>query len=157
MDEEKIYTLFRYYGDGIMVEKDFLCIKYGTPREILDWLLSAGYLAEIYFLGQRIGTYSDRPYLKAIEKLMYLSKVTVNTISKIDLRMPSCCSCLAISKNVQDMTAFRDQVKALIKQPKIGLLKTGKELGAFLTALDEACNSKDAYADFVKYLPDRYL
>ncbi len=157
MADKEIYALFRYYGDGMMVEKDFLCIKHGTPEEILNWLLNEGYLTEVYSLGQIMGSYSDKPYLDAIEKLMRLSSVSVRTIEKIDLRMPSCCTCCAVNKSFKDMGSFRDRIKALIAQPIVGTVMQGDDLNEFLELLDNACSSKESYTEFAYHLPGKYL
>ncbi len=157
MADKEIYALFRYYGDGMMVPQDYLCIKHGTPEEILNWLLYDGYLREVYSLGQMMGSYSDKPYLDAIEKLMHLSSVSVKAIEKIDLRMPSCCTCCAVSKGIKDMGSFRDRIKTLIAQPQVGTVMQGDDLNEFLKLLDNACDSKDSYAEFAYHLPGRYL
>ena len=157
MDNNVIYALFRYYGDGRMVTKDFLCLKHGTPKAILDWLLEVGYLKEVYYLGQMIGLSSDKPYLDAIEKLMWNSSASVKTIETIDIQMPSCCSCCAVSKDFNDMSSFRDKLKSLIADPEVGTLMKGDDLNAFLGFLDNACTSKENYTEFAYHLPERYL
>ena len=140
---KEIYALFLYYGDGVMVSKNFLCIKYGTPRDILDWLLQQGYLEEVYSLGQFMGFDSDEPYLEDIERLMSLSSVTVKDISDIDIQMPSCCTCKAVSKSFGDMSEFRDIFMSLLSQSNIGTVKKGEELDSFLSSLEEACVSNE--------------
>lgn len=55
------------------------------------------------------------------------------------------------------MGQFRDTVKRLLGNPKIGTVKKGEELDGFLSKLDDACISKDSYEDFFEELPSRYL
>ena len=154
---KKIYALFQYHGDSVMSPKDYLCIKYGTPDDILTWLLRDGYLYEVYTLGQMMGSWADQPYLEEIKRLMTLDRVTVETIAGIDLQMPSCCTCRAISRGPREMRAFRDTVRALLSQPGIGTVAKGEQLDSILEELDKACQSKDGYESFVNCLPNRYL
>ena len=157
MGDNNIYALFRYYGDGRMVTKDFLCLKYGTPSASLEGLLEVGYLKEVYYLGQMIGFSYDKPYLDAIEDLMDNSSPSIKTIETIDIRMPSCCSCCAVSKDFSDMSSFRDKLKSLIADPKVGTLLKDDDLNAFFELLYNACTSKENYTEFAYHLPERYL
>lgn len=157
-NSEAIYAVFEYYGDGVMCPKNFLCFKYGKPKEILHWLLNDGYLLEIYRYGQFMAMPSDKQYLDQIAKLSKLSAVTADTIASIDLRMPSCCTCRAVSMDISDMPAFISTVKNLISNAsKIDTVAKDTDLNTFISALERADKSRQDYAAFAQYLPERYL
>ena len=153
----RIYALFEYYGDGMMVQQNYLCIKYGTPREILDWLLNDGYLSQILYFGQMMGAPGDRKYLEKIKKLQQLSGVTVDTIRKVDLRMPSCCTCRAICESVKEMSSFANTTRELVFRPDIGRVMDFTELFDFLDQMDDAATSEEKYVAFANILPERYI
>ena len=140
-----------------MVSKNFLCIKYGTPEDILKWLLRDGFIMEVLYYGSMMGTAEDHIYLKRIEKLSTLSKVDGATIKKTDLKMPSCCSCRTISESFSDMPAFKDEVERLLNSAAIDTVAKGSELTTFINGLKEACTSEKAYKTFADILSSKYI
>ena len=153
----KIYALFEYYGDGMMCPQNFLCIKYGTPEEILQWLLGEGYLNQILYYGQMMGARGDEKYLDKIRDLNYVNKPTVKTIKQIDIRLPSCCTCRAVSESVHDYPAFLAKFKSMLDEPLTGTVKKGAELDAFVKTLENAGKSAAAYEQLANVIPGRYI
>ena len=152
-----IYALFEYYGDGMMCPQNFLCIKYGTPAEILQWLLGEGYLNQILHYGQMMGARGDKKYLDKIRELNYVDKPTVETIKQIDIRLPSCCTCRAVSKSRHDYPEFLAKFKSLLDEPLTGTVKKGADLAAFVETLENAGKSAEAYDDLANEIPYRYI
>ena len=156
--DNKIYALFEYYGDGVMCPQNYLCIKYGTPESILQWLLLKGYLMEIYQYGQVIGFSSDAKELDKIMALLYFqADPTIELIKSIDIHLPSCCSCRAVSESFNDYPAFLDKVKSLIAKPSTGTVKQGKDLEKFVSILEAAGASMENYQQLSNELPERYI
>ena len=149
--------MFLYYGDGSYCAKNYLCIKYGTPDWIRNWLLNEGYLFEVYQLAGMMGTFGDEKYAARIWDLYMLDDVTPENIRKLDIRMPSCCSCVAVCKEMSEMPDFKKAFEKTLAKKDTGHVMTDEQLDNLRNAMVEACSDEYAYDSLSRELPYRYI
>ena len=154
--DKRIYALFEFYGT-LAGEKNALCIRCGTPGEILRWLLDEGGLGETLEDGREMATALERPYYDRLEKLKGTARVTAETLRGIDLRIPYGCSCRAVCESAKEMPRFASAVREGLAKAGTGTVTDRGAAALFLKKLDAAALSEESYRALAAALPEKYL
>ncbi len=157
MKHDKIYALFLYYGDGYMVPNNFLCLRYGSPFEIHRWLLFDGYLNEVCQLAMMMGPSSDRENVEKIMEFSSIDDPTKEDIAKLDIKMPSCCTCLAVADSPEELAMLYKTLIEYIGYDTVDTVMKGEELQELLDIVKESAESDENYGILANNLPERYI